>query len=238
MRFSQRASAYAANRPGYPPAAIDALLHGLSEERELDVVDVGAGTGISANLLAARVRNVIAVEPDAAMRDRAELLDNVRWQAGSAEALPLADKSVDVAASFQAFHWFDPQRAFAEFERVARRRVALVQYERDESQSFSAAYAALVRRYALDDTEALRMRTLEKFARLAGSRLRRTVVTFDHALNEEGLVGLIDSSSYLPREGDAADALRRDARALFARHERDGRIGMARLAYVLSADLG
>src|SRR5207237_205007 len=28
-RFSKRASAYAANRPGYPPAALDALLEGL-----------------------------------------------------------------------------------------------------------------------------------------------------------------------------------------------------------------
>lgn len=236
-RFSDRADAYAANRPSYPKAAIDALLRGLGPEAELTVADVGAGTGISANILAERVGTVFAVEPNAAMRERAQNRPNVQWDEGTAEALPLPDKSVDVVAAFQAFHWFDPVRAFKEFTRVARRRVALLQYERDETQPFSAAYAAIVRRHATDDTEALRMRTLDVFSTLAGSGLRRAVVPFKQRLSLEGVIGRVDSSSYLPKTGDAAQALRDEMRELFLRFDRDGFVEMAMNVYVLAADV-
>jgi ubiquinone/menaquinone biosynthesis C-methylase UbiE len=236
-RFSDRAEAYAANRPGYPKAAIDALLRGLGNEADLIVADVGAGTGISANLLAERVGTVVAIEPNAAMRERAGQRPNVVWEDGTAEALPLPDKSVDVAAAFQAFHWFDAARAFGEFARVARRRVALLQYERDETQPFSAAYAAIVRRYATDQTEALRMRTLETFSVLAGSALRRAVVPFKQRLTLDGVIGRVDSSSYLPKEGEAAQALRGEMRELFLRFERNGFVEMAMNVFVLAADV-
>jgi ubiquinone/menaquinone biosynthesis C-methylase UbiE len=236
-RFSDRATAYAANRPNYPKAAIDALLRGLGPEADLIVADVGAGTGISANVLAERVGTVVAIEPNAAMRERAQARPNVHWEDGLAEHLPLPDKSVDLAAAFQAFHWFDPLRAFAEFARVARRRVALLQYERDETQPFSAAYAAIVRRYSIDDTEALRLRTLDTFSTLAGSGLRRAVVPFKQRLTLEGVIGRVDSSSYLPREGAQAAPLRQEMRDLFDRFSREGCVEMAMNVYVLAADV-
>lgn len=236
-RFSDHAQAYGAHRPSYPKAAIDALLRGLGPEDHLIVADVGAGTGISANILALRVANVVAVEPNAAMRERAQARPNVHWEDGTAEALPLPDKSVDLVAAFQAFHWFDPLLAFAEFARVARRRVAMVQYERDETQPFAASYTAIVRRYATDATEALRLRTLDTFTTLAGSGLRRAVVPFKQRLNLEGVIGRVDSSSYLPREGEAAQAVRREMRDLFERFSRDGYVEMAMNVYVLAADV-
>jgi ubiquinone/menaquinone biosynthesis C-methylase UbiE len=236
-RFSDRAPAYDAHRPRYPRAAIDALLRGLGPEEQLIVADVGAGTGIAANLLAERVATVVAVEPNAAMRERAASRPNVHWESGTAEALPLPDKSVDVAAAFQAFHWFDLERAFSEFVRVARRRVALLQYERDEMQPFSAAYAGIVRRYATDETEALRMRTLDAFSALAATRLRRAVVPFKQRLTLEGVIGRVDSSSYLPQDGEAAAALRAEMRDLFNRFERGGFVEMAMNVYVLGVDV-
>jgi SAM-dependent methyltransferase len=236
-RFSERAEAYGAYRPSYPKAAIDALLRGLGPQEQLIVADVGAGTGISANLLAQRVANVVAIEPNAQMRERAESRPNVQWEDGRAEALPLPDKSVDLVAAFQAYHWFDPLRAFAEFTRVARRRVAVVQYERDETQPFSAAYGAVVKRYATDDTEALRLRTLDLFSTLSGSGLRRAVVPFKQRLTLEGVIGRVDSSSYLPRDGEAADALRVEMRDLYERFERGGFVEMAMNVYVLAADV-
>ncbi len=68
-RFSNRADDYARHRPTYPAAAIDALLAGLGPASGLVAVDVGAGTGISARLLAERGVSVIAVEPNRAMRE-------------------------------------------------------------------------------------------------------------------------------------------------------------------------
>jgi SAM-dependent methyltransferase len=236
-RFSDRAQAYGEYRPSYPKAAIDAVLRGLGPEEQLIVADIGAGTGISANLLAQRVASVVAIEPNAHMRERSESRPNVHWEDGRAEELPLPNKSVDLATAFQAYHWFDPLKAFSEFTRVARRRVAIVQYERDETQPFAAAYGAIVKRYATDDTEALRLRTLDLFSALCGSGLRRAVVPFKQRLTLDGVIGRVDSSSYLPRDGEAADALRREMRQLYERFERGSFVEMALNVYVLAADV-
>jgi ubiquinone/menaquinone biosynthesis C-methylase UbiE len=234
-RFSERAGAYDSYRPAYPAAALDALLRGLGSPEELIVADIGAGTGIATRQLSQRVAQVIAVEPSAKMRACAETLPNVTWQDGTAEHTGLPEKSVDVAAAFQAFHWFDAVDAFREFKRIARRRVGMVQYERNEQHPFSAAYGALVRRYAVDDTEALRARTLETFRTLAGAAVREAEVAFSQELTLEGLRGRVDSTSYLPREGAQAEALRRDVGDLFERFQRRGFVEMAMTAYVLAA---
>ncbi len=234
-RFSDRAEAYALHRPQYPPRALDALFRGLGPEEQLSVADIGAGTGIATRQLAQRVHHVIAIEPNAAMRERAEPAPNVTWQDGTAEHTRLPDKSVDVAVAFQAFHWFDAVDAFREFKRIARRRLALVQYERNEEQPFAAAYAALVRRYATDDTEALRARTLQTFALLAGEHLRTAVIPYTQRLTLEGLLGRAQSTSYLPQSGEAAQNLQREIEDLFHRFERLGVVEMALTARVLAS---
>lgn len=236
-RFSERAEAYGRHRPGYPEAALDLLLAGLGDPLALAVADVGAGTGISTRQLAARVGRVFAVEPNARMRTGADTSRNVHWLDGTAESTGLPDGAVDLAAAFQAFHWFDPDRALAEFRRIARRRIALVQYERDEGQPFARAYGDMIRPYFLDDTEARRLRALVTFAEKAGLDVRRTLLPSSQSLDLEGLLGLLASSSYLPQEGDAAHHLREEAVGLFRTFERDGRVDLARSLFVLVKDL-
>jgi ubiquinone/menaquinone biosynthesis C-methylase UbiE len=48
------------------------------------------------------------------------MLPGVESHAGSAEAIPLPDGSVDVVTVAQAFHWFDSEAASAEMHRVLR----------------------------------------------------------------------------------------------------------------------
>jgi len=235
-RFSDRSDAYARHRPSYPDAALDALFAGLKASR-LVVADVGAGTGISSRQLAQLVRRVVAVEPNAVMRDRAEPADNLEWRDGTAERTGLAEKSVDVAAAFQAFHWFDPELAFQEFRRISRLRLGMVQYERDESDPFSAAYGEIVRRHATDDTEGLRARMLHTFARMGGADTRRRDVPFGQTLDLEGVLGRVDSSSYLPKTGELGEALRGEVRDLFATFQHGGIVTMAMTAHVLTLDL-
>jgi SAM-dependent methyltransferase len=85
------------------------------------VLDLAAGTGKLTRLLVPTGAEVVAVEPVAAMRAqlRARLPD-VQALDGTAEALPLADGSVDAVTVAQAFHWFDPAAALAEMRRVLR----------------------------------------------------------------------------------------------------------------------
>ena len=88
-RFSDRAADYVRYRPSYPPAAIELILEGLGSPADLTVADIGAGTGISARLVADRGVRVIAVEPGDGMRSAAAPHDNVTWVAGLAEATGL-----------------------------------------------------------------------------------------------------------------------------------------------------
>ncbi|WP_246828829.1 class I SAM-dependent methyltransferase [Micrococcus sp. HMSC067E09] len=115
---------YDAVRPSYPSAAVDWILAGL--EAPLDVVDLGAGTGLFTRLLASRpvdeVRSVAAVEPSEAMRAvlARDVADGVRVAEGTAERTHLAGASADVVVAAQAWHWVDVAAASAEAARVLR----------------------------------------------------------------------------------------------------------------------
>jgi SAM-dependent methyltransferase len=128
-RFGTVAEAYAAHRPTYPDAAVDWALAPLtgrgSARRELELLDLAAGTGKLTGSLVRRSSRVTAVEPDPEMLDvlRAELAPPagpVRALRGSAEDIPLPDASVDAVLVGQAFHWFEPERAGREIARVLR----------------------------------------------------------------------------------------------------------------------
>jgi SAM-dependent methyltransferase len=115
LAFGNTADDYERGRPGWPDAVAE--VGGLPPSAE--VLDLGAGTGKLTRVLARRFAGVTAVEPDPAMRDVcARVLDDVLE--GSAEAIPLADASVDGVFCADCFHWFDWPLAIAEIERVLR----------------------------------------------------------------------------------------------------------------------
>ncbi|HUC57815.1 MAG TPA: class I SAM-dependent methyltransferase [Streptosporangiaceae bacterium] len=134
--FGAEADAYDRARPSYPPDAIEWLVKGLGIGPGRQVVDLAAGTGKLTSLLAGAGADLIAIEPVASMRDRLrELLPQVPVLAGVAEALPLADRSVDAVIVAQAFHWFEAKRTMAELARVIRPggRLGLLWNARDRS---------------------------------------------------------------------------------------------------------
>ncbi len=117
LSFGSAAERYDRYRPGYAAAALAWALG----ERPLRVADLGAGTGILSRQLRALGHEVIAVEPDERMRDRLTAVSpGVTVLAGSAEHIPLTDRSVDAVVAGQAYHWFDAARAHPEIARVLR----------------------------------------------------------------------------------------------------------------------
>jgi ubiquinone/menaquinone biosynthesis C-methylase UbiE len=119
--FQAGAAAYERGRPGYPAAAIRWLGEQLGLGPGRTVLDVGAGTGKLTRELVASGAEVVAVEPVGGMRAVLEqVVPAARALDGTAEALPVADASVDAIVVAQAFHWFDTVRALAEFHRVLR----------------------------------------------------------------------------------------------------------------------
>ena len=115
--FGSAADAYDTFRPG-PPAE---LARSLGPVGGATAVDVAAGTGLVTRFLAGLGARVTAVEPDTRMgsvlRSRST---GVSVVAGSAEALPVTSSSVDLITVSSAWHWFDHERAAAEFARVLR----------------------------------------------------------------------------------------------------------------------
>src|SRR5215208_4102744 len=111
--FGDSAATYDSYRPDWP-AATAAWLIGtepggpFDDAAELDVLDLGAGTGKLTRTLAAAGHRVIAVDPSEGMRAvLAAVLPGVRVVAATAEDLPLPQRSVDVVTVAQAWHWLD-----------------------------------------------------------------------------------------------------------------------------------
>lgn len=176
-RFTGCADAYAKHRPSYPPAAIDATLAGAPAAHGLRVIDIGAGTGISARLYAQRGCAVTAIEPNAEMRAAGEREDTgrrpvpprmredagrrpvpprIRWVDGTAERTGLPDACADLVVCAQAFHWFDPPRALREFARILDprsplRRVALVWNIQDSTDAGTAGYQRIIAAHAVEE---------------------------------------------------------------------------------------
>lgn len=118
--FGETAQDYADHRPDYPAAGIEWALS-AADHPVREVLDLAAGTGkLTEGLLDLGV-DVTAVEPDEGML--AELRrrhPGVPGHLGTAEAIPLADGSVDAVLVGQAFHWFDLDVALTEIARVLR----------------------------------------------------------------------------------------------------------------------
>lgn len=145
--FSAGADTYAKGRPDYPAALTGWLREALRLGPGRSVVDLGAGTGKFTGLLAATGATVTAIEPVDAMRARlAASLPGVTARAGSAEAMPLPDASLDALVCAQAFHWFSTPAALAEIRRVLRigGRFGLIWNVRDEAAPWVRELTAIM----------------------------------------------------------------------------------------------
>jgi SAM-dependent methyltransferase len=231
-RFDDRAADYVRYRPGYPPGAIGAIIDGLGDPPALTAADVGAGTGISARLLADRGVQVIAVEPGAAMRAAAAPHPRVRWIAGRADATGLVSSSIDLVLCAQSFHWFQTRDAVAEFARVLKPggRLAIMWNRRSKTDPFTLAY-----RQAITDVGGECGQETAPFDRALVDAhggfgpLERLSFPNVQRLDFAGLLGRARSASYTPKTGAAGDRLVALLRDLHARHA--DAAGLATLVY-------
>lgn len=209
LRFSDRVEDYARYRPRYP----DSVLRALETEARLGaatiVADIGSGTGIFAELLLRAGCTVHAIEPNREMREAAEraLSDcpNFHSVEGTAEATQLPDASVELVTAAQAFHWFDPRAARAEFARILKPRgkVALVWNSRQtRATPFLRAYEQLLQTFGTDYRQVDHLNiTAEQLDSFYRSPFRRLAFPNEQSLDLEGLRGRLLSSSYTPAEG-------------------------------------
>jgi SAM-dependent methyltransferase len=232
-RFSNRVDDYVRYRPGYPAQLLELLVRVASLGPGRVVADVGSGTGIFSRLLLATGARVIGIEPNADMRAAAEAsaAGEPRFESrdASAEATGLPEASVDLVTAAQAFHWFEPVATGAELRRVLRPdgQVALVWNQRQDTP-FNRGYEAMLEELAPD------YKNVREADRAAEPRIRAffapslpVFASFENhqELDEAGLRGRLQSSSYAPRPGQPLyDSIMERLTSLFRAHAEGGRV--------------
>ncbi len=134
--FESGSDVYERARPTYPDEAVGLLAATAGLTGGSRVLDLAAGTGKLTRQLQARGVQCVGAEPSPTMREVfARVVPGVPMVGATAERIPLGGGTVDAVVVAQAFHWFDPEVALAEIDRVLRPGgwLALVWNERDES---------------------------------------------------------------------------------------------------------
>lgn len=141
--------------------------------REWSVADIGTGTGYLLPILGEHFREVIAVEPAAAMLEVARhrvshtSLDNISFHRGDLGCLPIPDASCDLAIACLVLHHVqDPAVALAEIARILKPagQLLVIEQHAHENQEFFDAMQDLWWGFDPDDLAAK--------LRLAGFDLR------------------------------------------------------------------
>jgi len=232
-RFSSRVEDYIRYRPSYPEAVIPWLARECALTPQSRIADIGSGTGILASLFLRFGCHVDGVEPNSPMRHGAErlLAAEPRFHSvdGRAEATSLPSASVDFVTAGQAYHWFDPEAARAEFSRILKPGawVVLLWNERLVSTDFLAAYEALVLRLSTDYGRVDHRRIdAAEITRFFTHRAWREETFPNHQdFDWEGLRGRLLSSSYVPLPGSPNyQPMMEELAALFAAHQQSGRV--------------
>lgn len=232
-RFSNRVEDYVKYRPGYPPEVLRLFRDEMSLTPESVVADIGSGTGISARMFLENGNAVYAVEPNDAMRAAAEEFlagfDKFHSVSGTAENTMLPDGIADIVIAAQAFHWFRPDEARREFQRILKKGgfAALIWNERQtDTTEFLREYEELILKYGSDYREVRHERVTDGLIREFFQQDFNTAgFSNGQSLDLDGLKGRTLSSSYMPNRSDPLfQPMIADLSALFAKHEEKGKI--------------
>ncbi|WP_433973788.1 class I SAM-dependent methyltransferase [Tunturiibacter lichenicola] len=247
-RFTGRAAGYEKYRVRYPVAVIEILTARCGLQREDLVADIGAGTGMLSELFLENGNAVVAVEPNDEMRAVCEQLASA-WpgltvEKATAEATGLDSASVDFVAVGRAWHWFDRERAVAEFRRVLKPGgwVALVSNRRykDGSEEY-AAYEAILTEFGDGRGETEReTRRAKEIAPLfgEGAVVVREELRGEQMLTLEEFLGQTQSFSVAPLPVDAKyEGMQTALRDFFARFQQDGVLRMGTLCSVMACQV-
>ena len=236
-RFSGRVRAYLAYRPRFPRETVaflrerGALPEG-SRVADFVIADIGAGTGMLAEVFLEAGHRVLAVEPNREMleacRELAAQQPALDVVEGSAETTTLPDASVDLIAVGRAMHWFDWPRAHREFARILRPDgwvLVATNGHRDSGAAVSNRLSEILRTWRTDSAEADTRRDfnqrLQEFFDI--SSWHRTTLHHSMTVDFATLLGYAESLSAIPRPSERGyDGMVAELRAVFDEYQRDG----------------
>lgn len=124
--FTKLAKQYI-NRPAYSELLLNNILKTMDYDKKknnFQIIEVGAGTGKLTKMLLKMGLNVIAVEPNDAMREEGivytKKFDNVKWIKGSGENTNVDSNIADWVIMASSFHWTDSTKSLPEFSRLLK----------------------------------------------------------------------------------------------------------------------
>jgi SAM-dependent methyltransferase len=135
------------HRAPYADGALAELFTLVALDTGALAADIGAGTGRLTAALVARRFDVIAIEPNAAMRAIGSVLvPDARWLAARGEATGLADASCDLVGFGSSLNVLPPAVALAEAARLLKPRawLACLWNHRDLGDPLQAALQAAI----------------------------------------------------------------------------------------------
>lgn len=232
-RFDGRAIDYDRYRERYDANVVLPLLRAWCNlTPDWSIADVGAGTGMLADVFLANGNRVIAVEPNEEMRAMCAQLhegaSSLEIREGTGENTGLPDASVDAIVVGRALHWFDITRAMIEFRRVLRPGgwvIVLALGRTEEGREENGALEQVLRTASRinTDTHAAYAVYGKLPAVFDGGEFHHKVILGEMSFDWESLRGMVLSLSHSPRvTSPEFPEFERELREFFDRYSRDG----------------
>lgn len=215
-----KAALHDAIRPRWREDVISWLLGSPRPGRTLNVLDVGAGTGIGSRTVATMGHSVTAVDPGADMLAVCastlqtlppQVAARVTMAQGRAEDLPAKPASIDAVLFLQSWQWANPVAALAECDRVLKTQgtVGMAWHTWDRRSGWVQALSSIVEP---NGAPADQTRTVPRYFGERGSFERRDF-PFTYELSVDQLLDLAASWAFVTQRADK-DAVLEDLRAL------------------------
>ena len=203
--FGKSADAYDQFRPKYPGKIFERILVDLGPPHDL-AIDLGSGTGDSAEPLLAHFKEVIAVEPDAAMRAKlSQNCPDARIEACKAENFRASPGTVDLVSAGNVLYWTEAKQVSMRVADALRLGGIFAVYRYDFPTSTDPAVAKLLDE-CLVDWDPHRRKEMVHGGEVSLQAIRDsnqfadiTVETFNESFNlpPDSLLGYFRSTSYV-----------------------------------------
>lgn len=246
-RFTGRADVYRRYRSRYPREMISLLRERCGLTPQSVVADIGAGTGMLAELFLENGNAVYAIEPNADMRAACEELTGqfpaLTCIDGTAEETHLPDHSIDMIAVGRAFHWFDHDKCRPEFKRILRPNGWVVLAglgPRRGKDPVQHGYQQILRDHGIDYSRLRDRYNVKEAVRrfFEGGTLSEAEFPGVEEMDYESLEGHTISLSVTPQpDHPGFPGMREALKQYFEKYQRDGKVRLSTNCHIFMGQL-